>query len=117
MGLEFCTTSTPTARKEHVCDFCGCKIKVGEKYSRFSGKYDGEMFDTVHHLLCSEIIRQYCDYIDDQEYDLDSAYEWVQETVCAGCEHYDDERDDYTPCTCSISQCPKVIERFSTKEK
>jgi hypothetical protein len=116
MSLEFWTTLTPIAHKEYICDLCGGKIAVGEKYERFSGKNDGEMFDIKHHLLCAEIIRQYCDYIDDQEYDADSAYEWVQETVCAGCEHYDDERDDYTPCTCSIAQCPKIIERFPIKE-
>jgi hypothetical protein len=112
MSLNFWTTVTPTAHKEYVCDLCGGKIKIGEKYERFSGKNDGEMFDIKHHMLCTEIIRQYCDYIGEQEYDADSVCEWVTET-CADCEHYDEDRNDFTPCTCSTFQCPKVIKRFS----
>lgn len=115
--LEFWTSSTPVARKRYVCDFCGGAIRPGEKYSRFTGKNDGEMFDAKNHLLCSEIARQYCQYIDDNEYDIDSAHEWVEETVCGECEHYDDERDDYTPCKTTLFSCPKVIERFSNSHK
>lgn len=115
--LEFYTASTHTAKKVHVCDLCGGKVQIGEKYQRFSGKNEGEMFDLKHHLICCEIISQYCQYIGDNEYDADSACEWVQETVCANCEHYDEDRDDFTPCKTSMHCCKKVIERFMKAEE
>lgn len=34
---------TPTARKEHTCMWCGCKIKKGEKYERQTIKWDGQI--------------------------------------------------------------------------
>ena len=30
-----------TARKEHECDECGCKIKKGEEYEYVFGVWDG----------------------------------------------------------------------------
>ena len=117
MSLEFSNATTPTARKTYECDLCCSSIHEGEKYSRFCGKYDGEMFDIKHHLLCAEIIGQYCNYIGDDEYDEDNVREWVQETVCVGCEHYEEDREDFTPCTCSTFQCPKVIQRFSKEAR
>lgn len=41
--LEFFNQTYPKAKKEHTCDLCNQKIAVGEKYSRFTGKYDGDM--------------------------------------------------------------------------
>ena len=40
---EFAETSWPKARKEHVCCECGYIIPKGEKYERYSGKWDGRM--------------------------------------------------------------------------
>lgn len=114
--LEFYTTATPIARKVHICDLCNGKIQAGEKYTRFSGKNDGEVFDIKHHLLCAEIIRQYCEFVGDNEYDVDSVHEWVEETVCSECEHYDGNSDSRTPCKKSMFCCPKAIERFSKKQ-
>lgn len=111
--LEFFTVQTPMARKIHTCDLCNGKIQVGEKYTRFSGKFEGEMFDTKHHALCTEIIRQYCDCVGDNEYDADSVRDWATEVVCGQCNHYDDDREDYTPCECSLFSCPNAIKRFS----
>lgn len=41
---EFQNETSPKARKEHQCYECGKTILKGEKYHRFSGKFDGEMF-------------------------------------------------------------------------
>ena len=30
---------------------------------------------------------------------------------------YDEDREDFTPCTCSTFKCPKVIERFSKRQE
>lgn len=46
---------TPTARKEHTCMWCGCKIKKGEKYERKTIKWDGQVYDWICHLECEEL--------------------------------------------------------------
>ena len=43
--LEFWNIKHPKARKEHTCDMCGLKILPGQIYERYSGKYDGDLFD------------------------------------------------------------------------
>lgn len=42
----------PKARKEHICEWCGEKINIGEKYYRYKGIYDGDFQDTCMHLEC-----------------------------------------------------------------
>ena len=58
--LEFQNYSEPIARKDYKCFLCGEEIHAGEKYVRFSGKYDGMMFDNKFHLLCNRMIEEYC---------------------------------------------------------
>ena len=113
--LEFFNQSYRTARKEHKCSLCDGVIYIGEKYSRYAGKYDGQMFDHKHHLLCLEIINQYCLWAEDNEYTNDEVIEWLQEKICYECEHswHGDGKDD---CDTSLFQCPRVIERFTVKE-
>lgn len=110
--LEFQKYSEPTARKEYKCSLCDEAIHEGEKYVRFCGKYDGLMFDQKLHLTCNQMISEYCRACDDNEYTEDQVLEWVQETVCAECEHswYGDGKDD---CEISTFRCQKVIARFS----
>lgn len=40
---EFYHKETPTAKKEHKCGECGSTIKVGERYERVYGKWDGDI--------------------------------------------------------------------------
>lgn len=109
--LEFSSSSTPIANKIHICDLCGEEIQKGEKYSRFSGKYDGYMFDAKHHLLCAHIIGEYCEWACDNEYDNDNVIDWLRDTICSDCKHswYGDGNDD---CDASVFLCPKIIGRF-----
>lgn len=44
----------PIARKEHICMFCGCKIKVGEKYNKQT-VVDGDLYTFVCHEECAEL--------------------------------------------------------------
>lgn len=48
-------TTTPFARKEHVCNWCGGKIFKGEKYDRQTILFDGRIYDWVSHLDCLEL--------------------------------------------------------------
>ena len=113
--LEFSSSSFPIATKEHACDLCRGAISSGSKYLRFAGKEGGNFFNTKYHLLCAEIIRQYCRYVGDNEYDPDSVGEWVEEMVCGECEHGDEGRDDFTPCSRLMSSCSKVEDYFMNR--
>lgn len=113
--LEFQNYSERIARKEHKCSLCGEAIHAGEKYARFSGKYDGLFFDQKLHLVCNQMISEFCRANDYYEYTEDDVLYWVQEVVCSECEHswYGDVKDD---CETSIFRCQKVIDRFREKE-
>ena len=37
----------PTAKKEHICEFCGYKIQPGQKYVRQTNVYDGVLHDLI----------------------------------------------------------------------
>lgn len=46
--------TTPVARKEHKCDWCGEEILIGEKYHRWTGIFESDFGDTKMHLVCNE---------------------------------------------------------------
>lgn len=58
---------TPTAKKEHTCMFCGCKIRVGEKYRRDTLVFDGDLYDWIAHEDCHAVALELnmFDYVDD----------------------------------------------------
>ena len=45
----------PIARKEHLCELCGCKINIGQKYNRQTNIYDGRIYDWIEHEECHQI--------------------------------------------------------------
>jgi hypothetical protein len=84
----------PTARKEHICDFCGCKIQPGQKYVRQTTIYDGTIYDFAIHQECNEVayeLNMYDD-CDDEGLDGESFRENLKEYVYAN--HYDEHTDD-----------------------
>lgn len=87
----------PTAQKEHICDFCGCKIQPGGKYVRQTNIYDGLVYDFITHQECKDVaheLRMYDD-CDDNGLDGESFREYLNEYVYAN--HYDNEADDVCP--------------------
>ena len=48
----------PTAKKEHICEFCACKIQPGQKYVRQTNIYDGTVYDFVTHQECKEVAHE-----------------------------------------------------------
>lgn len=48
-------TSDVKAKKEHRCNFCGEKIRVGETYCISTHKNDGELYDWRTHKHCSDL--------------------------------------------------------------
>ena len=57
--METLTYQTDTkAKKEHSCDFCGEKIRVGETYSKSTHKHEGSVYDWKTHKHCSDLATQ-----------------------------------------------------------
>lgn len=101
--LEFSTSKILTAKKEHTCDLCGQKIEVGEKYNRYSGKFDGSFFDCCYHESCFDIIGKYCRIEGEEEYSEDWLQEWIYDKVCRDCPNEEE-------CQENTFRCKKVIE-------
>ena len=55
--MEVVSSTIVTARKEHTCDWCSEKIKVGSKYEKSFLK-DGDVWTWKNHIHCSEIARK-----------------------------------------------------------
>lgn len=53
--MEFISSSKPTARKEHKCDYCFGRIKVGEKYVKSCIKGDS-IYTWKSHLSCDKLV-------------------------------------------------------------
>lgn len=85
--------TTPIARKEHTCYYCGGIIKVGEKYERATLKTN-HIYDWVSHCHCSELVNMIdmyrmceADGIE-ADYFQDCIDYYIHEN------HYDDSIDD-----------------------
>lgn len=55
--MEVIDEAIRTAKKEHVCDYCGLKIEVGEKYKDQTNVYDGRLYHWKSHLSCQELTK------------------------------------------------------------
>ena len=111
--IEFYTSNYHRARKEYKCDLCGQTIKINEKYHRYSGKYDGEMFDNKYHIECQEIIDKFCDETGDTEYDNDWITDWLHNKYCYECIHGDDSQGD---CDNDIILCPLIRKQLKEQK-
>lgn len=95
-----------TAKKRHICDYCGGIIKKGEKYNL--GVYkDDLIFEWKSHKRCDFIVSELWDFIDpDEGMDADDFHEACAEFchafVCPDCPQFDKEykecNEDYSFC-------------------
>lgn len=58
------------AIKEHRCNFCSDKIRVGEKYTKSTHKCDGALYDWKLHKSCDAIAVELKMYEFDTDYGL-----------------------------------------------
>ena len=84
-----------TAKKQHVCDYCGGIIKKGEKYS-YGAYKDNIFFDWKSHERCNFIVNELWDYIDpyDGVGEDDFQYgcgDFCHDFVCPDCPQFDKE--------------------------
>ena len=89
------------------CDLCGEIIQKGETYHRWSGKYDGHMFDNKLHMTCQEMISEYCRAVDENEYSEGEISEWLHDEYCLECSCYEEDICTFSPIT-----CPKIRQKF-----
>ncbi|MCP4764394.1 MAG: hypothetical protein GY870_21650 [archaeon] len=64
--MEIISTTKLKARKKYKCDWCGLKIKKGEKHQSQALKDNGEIYNWRNHIRCAEIAKKlemfdYCD--------------------------------------------------------
>ena len=86
--------SHPIARKEHICELCGCKINKGQKYYRQTNVYDGRIYDWIEHEECLEIASELDMYDECDDEGLSSeVFEEILDNYIHR-EHYDDITDD-----------------------
>jgi hypothetical protein len=52
MSYTLLSSTSPKARKDHKCIWCGEAIPKGEKYTHEKSVYDGEMQDHKWHDEC-----------------------------------------------------------------
>ena len=57
---EFFAESFPVARKGHKCCECGEEINPGQKYSKETGKWEGEFRTYKTCMPCYRIRERYC---------------------------------------------------------
>ena len=104
--LEFYNDKVQRAKKEHKCEFCNQIIKIGEKYHRQSGKYDGDFFDRCLHMTCNKMISTYC--AEEKEYEdisYDGVIDWLRDKHCNDCS--EDEE-----CSISMFKCKKITDNY-----
>lgn len=84
----------PIAKKEHICELCGCKIQPGQMYILQTNIYDGSIYDFITHQECREVayrLKMYDD-CDDSGLHGESFREELDSYVYAN--HYDEHTDD-----------------------
>ena len=54
--MEIISSNLRTAQKEHICNYCGLPIKVGEKYESTFMKGSGEAWVWKNHLNCQKLV-------------------------------------------------------------
>lgn len=59
---DFYSTSTPKARKPHVCCECSGSIFKGERHFQVTGKWEGQISSFRQHLICERA----CEFIRDK---------------------------------------------------
>lgn len=101
------TSTTPIARKRHVCDHCCHAIDKGERYCRQSflpGEYDYDTFGTFKcHRFCADLTSRYHrehDLCSDEGVDFEEALhelweQWGVKGYLAACQDVDTYRQGW----------------------
>lgn len=107
--------SHPIARKEHICELCGCKINKGQKYYRQTNVYDECIYDWIEHEECREIASE-LDMFGECDSDEGLSSEVFEEILDNYIyqEHYYDIAEDWQNLTKYEEVC-KILEELKEK--
>lgn len=110
--MDFYNSRKHIAKKEHICEMCGEKINVGEKYYRQSGKFDGEFFDRKLHIHCGNMMEEFCGEVDNV-FSWDEVTDYIQDNYCFDCKG----KEYLEECDLNVTSCPKIKKLFSERNK
>ena len=68
MSDHHAAPTTPKARKEHRCIYCGGPILTGEQYTQQTGFYDGAPYRNRYHSECYEACAEESRYYNEWEF-------------------------------------------------
>lgn len=90
--METITSKIVTARKEHICGLCGCKINIGQKYNKQTNKDNNLIWNWLEHIECGKLASM-CDWVD--EFDGISEDMYISFIVdYINTHHYNEDIDD-----------------------
>lgn len=78
--------STPTARKEHRCDWCAEAVEVGEQYERWSYILDGDFITSKMHRECLRAAQDSMGDLLDDDVFCGETYPHPRGRGCSTCE-------------------------------
>ena len=103
---NFHSSTTPTARKSHICSLCSQEIPVREKYKRWTGKWCGDFYRQYFHLTCCDLIQEYVGLtFGEEEWSSDCIHDWLYDECCRSCSKADD-------CEQNVFRCDKVLNQI-----
>lgn len=74
MTWTICTSTTPVARKSHLCRQCRTAIEIGTRHECASGIYDGKSETVREHLECARAVRSLIRLRGEREDDYEDAW-------------------------------------------
>lgn len=98
MTPEIIKACERTARKRHVCSYCGAWIEPGEKYEFATLKWEGEVYDWRTHKECDFVASELWSYIDPDEGMTEEDFHngcqnFCQCFICPDCDRFDKDEE------------------------
>ena len=90
--METITSKIVTARKEHICGFCGCKINIGQKYIKQTNTDNNLIWNWLEHIEFGELVSK-CDWVDGFDGISEDMYDsFIVDYI--NTHHYNEDIDD-----------------------
>lgn len=104
----YISSKTLTARKEHFCELCSCKINIGQKYKKVTGADEYGISSSSYHTECSELFSR-IHWTEEDPQVLTDSFE------CFICDYIDEHHRDAT--TGAIEDEWKNLSRYDIVKK
>ena len=113
--VELISSRRSKAKKEHICNYCGELITVGEVYNNDFCKYAGETYTFKSHQKCREVADELYDFIDPSDYGIteddfwEGCTQFCRQFICSECVHW---LRDYDECDLEKSYCIDKVHKL-----